>query len=250
MCDKLKVSSSSHSTDKIQDTKKRNLEIIIEERNSIKNPEYYKMHDSKTLSYFYNNNNTENENSRKGSLLKDKINQVLEYSTKYRTLDPENNMININDVNLFDKKKKVEKKMNRNLKLLNLIKERMSQEGNTNLSNESNEIKKEDKKNGKDDIYIKENKEIDQKGEDKINGLNLDKEKRKEKVIKGNQKRNIDEEKKNKLLNIISSKKYNKFQRNENKDKKKEPLKKENNDNNNINGVKINNRRKKTTKTK
>ena len=223
MCDKLKVSSSSHSTDKIQDTKKRNLEIIIEERNSIKNPEYYKMHDSKTLPYFYNNNNTENENSRKGSLLKDKINQVLEYSTKYRTLDPENNMININDVNLFDKKKKVEKKVNRNLKLLNLIKERMSQEGNTNLSNESNEIKKEDKKNGKDDIYIKENKEIDQKGEDKINGLNLDKEKRKEIVIKGNQKRNIDEEKKNKLLNIINSKKYNKFQRNENKDKKKSP---------------------------
>ena len=250
MCDKLKVSSSSHSTDKIQDTKKRNLDIIIEERNSIKNPEYYKMHDSKALSYFFHNNSTENENSRKGSLLKDKINQVLEYSTKYRTLDPENNMININDVNLFDKKKKVEKKVNRILKLLNLINERMRQEGNTNLSNESNEIKKEDKKNGKDDIYIKENKEIDQKGEDKINGLNLDKEKRKEKVIKGNQKRNIDEEKKNKLLNIINSKKYNKFQRNENKDKKKEPLKKENNDNNNINGVKINNRRKKTTKTK
>jgi len=245
MSDKLKVNSSSHSTDKIQDIKKRNLEIIIEERNSIKNPEYYKMHDSKTLPYFYNNNNTENENSRKGSLLKDKINQVLEYSTKYRTLEPENNMININDVNLFDKKKKVEKKVNRNLKLLNLIKERMSQEGNTNLSNESNEIKKEDKKNGKDDIYINENKEIDQKEEDKINGLNLDKEKRKEIVIKGNQKRNIDEEKKNKLLNIINSKKYNKFQRNENKDRKKEPLKKENNDNNNINGVKINNRRKK-----
>ena len=47
-------------------------------------------------------------------------------------------------------------------------------------------------------------------------------------------------------MNIINSKKYNKFQRNESKDGKKELLKKENNGNNNINGVKINNRRKKS----
>jgi hypothetical protein len=38
-------------------------------------------------------------------------------------------------------------------------------------------------------------------------------------------------------LNIINSKKYNKFQRNENKDEKKEPLEKENKTNLNINGI-------------
>ena len=95
--------------------------------------------------------------------------------------------MNINDVtNLFDKKKKVEKKINRYLKLLNLIKERMSQESN---DNESNEIKKEEKKKGNEATNIRRNKEIRQKEEDKINGLNLNKEKRKEIVIKDNQKK-------------------------------------------------------------
>ena len=135
----MKDNSSSHSTDKIQANKMRNLGIIIEERNSIKNMDYYNMHDSKTLPNFNNSNNIENDNNRKSSFLKERINQVLEYSTKYRTLDPEDNMINIDDDNLFAQKKKVGKKVNRNLKLLNLIKERMSQENN---SNERNEIKK------------------------------------------------------------------------------------------------------------
>ena len=232
MYDILKDDSSSHSTDKIQVNKKRNLEIIIEERNSIKNPDYYKMHDSKTLPNFNNSNDIQNDNNRKSSFLKEKINQALEYSTKYRTLDPEDNIVNIDDDYLFDRKKKVGKKVNRNLKLLNLIKERMSQENN---SSESNEIKKEEKKN--DNFDIKKNKEIRKKEEDKINGLNLDKEKEKEKVIKDDQKRNIDEEKKNKLLNIINSKKYNKFQRIENKDEKKESLEKENNGSHNFNGI-------------
>ena len=232
MYDKLKDNSSSHSTDKIQVNKKRNLEIIIEERSSIKNPDYYKMHDSKTLPVFNNSNNIQSDNNRKGSFLKEKINQALEYSTKYRTLDPEENMMIIDDDNLFERKKKVGKKVNRNLKLLNLIKERMSQENN---SNESIEIKKEEKKN--DNYDIKKNKEIGKKEEDKINGINLDKEKEKEMLNKGNQKRNIDEEKKNKLLNIINSKKYNKFQRIENKDEKKEPLEQENNGSHNTNGI-------------
>ena len=242
MYDKLKDNSSSHSTDKIQAIKKRNLEIIIEERNSIKNPDYYKMHDSKTLPSFNNTSNIQNDNNRKGSFLKERINQVLEYSTKYRTLDPDDNTVNIDNDNMINQKKKVEKKVNRNLKLLNLIKERMSQENN---SNESIEIKKEEKNGDSHDTNIKENKEIRQKEEDKINGINLEKEKEKDKnkekqiEIKGNQKRNIDEEKKNKLLNIINSKKYNKFQRIENKGEKNEPLEKEKekNDDSNSNGI-------------
>ena len=134
MFEKLKEKSSSHSTGNIQIRKKRDLGIFADK--NLK--EKYKIRDSKTLPYF---NTINNQNLKKiNSFSKDKKIQILEYNTKYKTLEPDDDLVNIGQDDTFDKMKKVEKKVNRNLKLLNIIKERMNKE--KNKTNENNDSKK------------------------------------------------------------------------------------------------------------
>ena len=231
MFEKLKEKSSSHSTGNIQIRKKRDIGIFVDK--NLK--EKYKMRDSKTLSYFdiINNQNLKKINS----FSKDKKTQILEYNTKYKTLEPDDDLVNIGQDDTFDKKKKVEKKENRNLKLLNIIKERMNKE--KNKTNENNDSKKNEKNDGIN-IKVNINRDIELKVKEKKNDKKL-KEKKEKKV----EKKVIDEKKKNKLLNIINSKKYNKFQRKEVKDEQKESEERNNNNDNNSNNNIINNKSKK-----
>mgnify|MGYP002624299527 CR=1 FL=1 len=230
MYEKLKENYSSHSTENIQLGKKKNIGITIDK--NLK--EKYKMRDSKTLPYFSTTNNQNLHN--KNSFLKNKKNQILEYNTKYKTLEPDVDLVNIDNDDAPDQKKKVGKKVNRNLKLLNIIKERMNKE--KNKISENNKANKEEKNV---DMNIKENinRDIQQKEKEKFNVRKLgdEKEKKVEKKV-------IDEEKKNKLLNIINSKKFNKFQRKEGKDEQKESKEKDNYNNNSNNKI-INNKIKK-----
>ena len=231
MYEKLKDNSSSHSTGNIHLRKKRDIRIIVDKNLR----EKYGMRDSKTLSYFSTINNQTFHNIN--SFLKYKKTQILEYHTKYKTLEPDDDLVNIGHDDTFDQKKKVGKKVNRNLKLLNIIKERMNKEKN----NENNETKKDEKNDGKNiKVNINKNRDIEIKAKEKINDKKIgdEKEKKLEKNL-------IDEEKKNKLLNIINSKKYNKFQRKEGKDEEKESEEKNNNNRNNSNNDIINNKSKK-----
>ena len=212
MNEHLKKNSLNYSTDDIQRRKNKDL-----------SPKH-EMHDSKTLPYLNTTNNNKNLHN-KNSFFEEKKIQILEYSTKYKTVEPDDDLVNIGDDDSFYQKKKLEKKVNRNLKLLNLIKGRMNQE--KNKINENNEI---EEINVGENIKENINKEMGQKKKEKISDEKL--EDKKEKKI-------IDEEKKNKLLNIINSKKYNKFQRKEGNDEEKESVEKDNNnkDSNNTNNV-------------
>ena len=225
MNDECKDNYSSYSTDNIQTRKKRNLEIIIEENNPNKiEVNLQEMHDSKTQPNFINNSNNSVPKKRKSALLKERIREIIEKNKKFKTLESEGELINNEDNNNTTQKKKVQKKVNRNLKLLNIIKERMSQEKN------KDDLEQEDNNNisGKEEIKYLE--EIEQKIKDDVKSIN-------DKIIKkdSEEKNNIEEEKKNKLLNIINSKKYNRFQRKDNEKEQKESPEKEINNNININ---------------
>ena len=217
MYEKLKENSSSYSTDNIQIRKKRMIRINVD-RTLI---EKYELRDSKTLSYFYTINNQSLYNNN--SFLKDKKNKILEYNTKYKTLEPDDDLVNIGQDDTFGRKKKVDKKVNRNLKLLNIIKERMNKE--KDKINENNGTKKDEKN---DDINIKGNinRNFELKAKEKISDKKLGNEK--DKKIEN---KVIDEEKRNKLLSILNSKKFNKFQRKEENDNQKESEEKSNNNN-------------------
>ena len=185
MSDELKDNYSSYSTDNILPQKKRNLEI------------------TQTNIIYIRDSNPKKRNS---DILKEKIWEIIENNKKYKTLDPEEEFINNN--NNINTKKKIEKKVNRNLKILNIVKEKMLKE------NIKNNFKEEYKNINSDEIKkLEEEQKI--KDDNKLTD---------EKIIEKNnkEKKNIEEEKKNKLLNIINSKKYNRFQRIDNEKKQKE----------------------------
>ena len=167
---------------------------------------------------------------------------ILDNKKKYNTID--NNEIIQNDENKNSQKKKVEKKVNRNLKLLKIIKERMKEQKYKNMFeeeekkrnknikieenlNDNNQEINQDIQDNKDNQDIQDNKDIKDMKDREEEGDKQDKEIKKGKLNKNeekkeNEKNNKDEEKKNILLNIINSKKYNKFQRIEKNNNKNE----------------------------
>ena len=214
MDDNLKDNFSNDNNDNNRKRQKKVLEIKTEEAiiDNIDTPK-----DSiKNLKTHSNLNNDKNPDINKNSNNKEEV-PILEYKTKYNTLETNQNDQD-NELN-NNQKKKVEKKVNRNLKLLKIVKERMKEQKYKNMFEEQ-KIKDEM-------VQDSENKVINTNENDlsNTNKEELKKEPEKEKetsLSKANISRNKDEEKKSKLLNIISSKKYNKFQRRETKKKENE----------------------------
>ena len=162
--------------------------------------------DSKTLpNYNTNDNSNKNQNNNKNEEI-----PILEYKTKYNTL--ENDQIEKESESKNNEKKKVEKKVNRNLKLLKIVKERMKEQKYKNMFEEQ-KIKNDNKNTNENSMSNKDKNDHKKEKETSFS---------KEKAQKNN-----DEEKKNKLLNIINSKKYNKFQRRESEKKEGEDQKEE-----------------------
>ena len=217
----LNDNNSIKSTDNIECNNKKNIEIITDVNNldSIKlNNEIIK--DSKSQANIIDNINLNNIHMNTYS---DEL-PILEPKIKYNTLNTDNIINSNQDI----QKKRIEKKTNLNLKLLKVVKERLKEKKYKKLIEEE---KKEKIKNDTNKDLNKDNnlEEEKQKISEEKNTSNKD-EKENE-----NSRKNLDEEKKNKLLNIISSKKYNKFQRKYNeKEKEKENNQQEKSDKENI----------------
>ena len=173
---------SIHSTDNIK-KRNKNIKKVVTQVNYIKNcnKSYQKILDSKSQQNIKDKKNTDNINH---NTYNEEI-PILEYKTKHSTLKTD-------DIN-----KNIQyKKININLKLLKVIKEKMKEQKYKNL------IEEEKKETTNDDNNsITHEKKLIYRNE-------------KEEEIKT--RKNLDEEKRNKLLNIINSKKFNKFQRNDN----------------------------------
>ena len=255
----FKDNYSSHSIDFIQRRPNQNLEIIEEENNSMNHDlNNQEITESKTQANFYYNytpltggnlfgkRNKSTEKMKRSALLHEKVKEILSYRKNLDILEPDDDTeIKIEESN--QKKKKVEKKVNRNKKLLNLIKERMNK--NDQNEEKTDEIKKEEIK-GKEEEKINENKSV----EDKIDFANetpkndennrRNKYKKREGVVTFNkEKKDIDEnseskdnesEKKEKLLKLFNNQRFNTFRKRdiEKGRKEEEILTKENNDNN------------------
>ena len=255
----FKDNYSSHSIDFIQRRPNQNLEIIEEENNSMNHDlNNQEIAESKTQANFYYNytpltggnlfgkRNKSTEKMKRSALLHEKVKEILSYRKNLDILEPDDDTeIKIEESN--QKKKKVEKKVNRNKKLLNLIKERMNKNGQN--EEQTDEIKKEEIK-GKEEEKINENKNV----EDKIDFANetpkndennrRNKYKKREGVVTFNkEKKDFDEnsesknnenEKREKLLKIFDNQRFNKFRKRDIEKGKKEEeiLTKENNDNN------------------
>ena len=145
---------SSHSIDFIQRRPNQNLEIIEEENNSMNHDlNNQEIAESKTQANFYYNytpltggnlfgkRNKSTEKMKRSALLHEKVKEILSYRKNLNNLEPvDDTDIKIEESN--QKKKKVEKKVNRNKKLLNLIKERMNK--NDQNGEQTDEIKKEE----------------------------------------------------------------------------------------------------------
>ena len=255
----LKDNYSSHSIDFVQRRPNQNLEIIEEENNSI-NHDLNKQEiiESKTQANFYYNytplaggnlfgkRNKSTEKMKRSALLHEKVKEILNYRQNLNNLEADDDTeIKIEDSN--QKKKKVEKKVNRNKKLLNLIKERMNK--NEKNEEQTDEIKKEEIK-GKEEEKINENTfdedKIDFSNETPKNDENnrRNKYKKREGVVTFNkEKKDFDEnsesknnenEKREKLLKIFDNPRFNKFRKRDIEKGKKEQeiLSKENNENN------------------
>ena len=221
----LKEDLSTNSNNIFQKKQKRNLEIKLEDNNDLN---HHEIQASKTLSNINLDDNSEvNENNSN----KEDI-AILEYKKRFNTLNQDE--IENNNINNNNQKRRVEKKVNTNLKLLKIIKERMKEQKYKNMFEEekiknekyNQEIKKENNLLNKN-IEEEKKEENEEKKEEKESERQKDNE---------SKSKNKDEEKKNILLNIINSKKYNKFQRAikiniNNKNKK------ENDENKNLNNI-------------
>ena len=219
MDDNLKENFSNDNNDNYRKRQKKVLEIKAEEdildnldmpKDSIKNLKTLSnLNNDKSPDIKQNNDNKEEE-------------PILEYKKKYNTL--ETNQKEQNNELKNNQKKKVEKKVNRNLKLLKIVKERMKEQKYKNMFQEQkikNEIMQDSENkviNTNENDLSNTNKEETKKETEKEKESNLSKE---------NISQTKDEEKKSKLLNIISSKKYNKFQRRETEKKENENEKEE-----------------------
>ena len=161
----FKDNYSSHSIDFIQRRPNQNLEVIEEENNSMNHDlNNQEISESKTQANFYYNytpltggnlfgkRNKSSEKMKRSALLHEKVKEILSYRKTLNNAEQEDDSeIKIEESN--QKKKKVEKKVNRNLKLLNLIKERMNK--NDQNEEQMDENKKEEIK-GKEEAKEKE----------------------------------------------------------------------------------------------
>ena len=196
---------SSHSIDYMSQRQNKNLEIILEERTSIKNNKDDKEDIENKTQFNFNKipkplvdfeqpkRSNSCEKRKKNKILEKKMKEIMDYRKKFQSLEMEEKLEEEEiKKEESDKKKKVEKKVNRNLKLLNMIKEKM----NMDEIKDENEMGQKDKDNNKikykkDEINIeKDNK--DENNDKRIN--NLEEEKKK------------DEEKENNLLKIFDKK--------------------------------------------
>ena len=253
MTDDFRDNYSSHSIDVIRRRPNKNLEIILEENNSINhdnnNPE---MSESKTQDNFYINNSPLHETSsgkrfnssekkKRSEILHQKVKQILDYRAKINALKPEEDSLEKEIKNEEDasNKKKVPKKVNRNLNLLNLIKERMSQTENKEDKKdekkiENNNIKIEEKEENKkieENKNVEENKEI--KKEENVKEAaptNIEKmdDNKNVKENDTNEQKIKEEERKQKLMKLLDKKKYTKRPKKENEFEKKEDKNKNN----------------------
>jgi len=259
----FKDNYSSHSIDFIQRRPNQNLEVIEEENNSMNHDlNNQEATESRTQANFYYNytpltggnlfgkRNKSTEKMKRSALLHEKVKEILSYRKNLNNLEPDDDEeIKIEESE--QKKKKVEKKVNRNKKLLNLIKERM----NKNDPNEVQvgEIKKEEIKE-KEEEKVNENKIA----EDKIDYINetpkndennrRNKYKKREGVVTFNkEKKDIDEnsesknnenERKEKLLKLFDNQRFNTFRKRDIEKGKKEETKENNENNENESGNK------------
>ena len=260
MSDDYRDNYSSHSIDAVRRKPNKGLEIIIEENNSFNHDlNNQEGSESKTQINFYNNNNqlpnkfgkrnNSVEKRRRSELLHEKVRNILDNKSRFN-LEAEEDLDEKelkNEAN-NNQKKKVQKKVNRNLKLLNLIKERMgktedsgdkkdekkSEINSEKISGEKEvEEKKEEVKN--EDKAIKENKEnkgIEDNEESRKNEENKKEEnndsitenvsykiivKDDNKIEKNVEPKNIEEEKIQKLLKLFDNKKFKKLQNRDSK---------------------------------
>ena len=270
-----KDNHSSHSIDVIRRKPNKKLEIIIEENNSfhndLNNPE---LSESKTQSNFKPINSpldrevpgkrsNSSEKRRRSENIHKKVQQILNYRDTLNMMDPESEY---EDKYLGkeeeNSKKKIPEKVNKNLKLLNLIKERMNKEElNENIRDDNeDENNKINKNNIEDNSIKKENQDNnnDIKNGGKSDMLNEPYKNRFEnkyeekqidfKNINGNENKENDdaikkkeEERKQKLLKLFEkkfNKKQNEEQNEDNKETEKEENEKENdNKENNIKNI-------------
>ena len=218
MKEELSNRNSVHSTDNVKRRQRRSF--LVSDKNSPKNiNNQEEMENLNTLPNMNRILNTENNDNDNNSNTED----ILEYKNKYNTLDNEEIMQN-NDIK-NNQKKKVEKKVNSNLKLLKIIKERMKEQKYKTIIEEEEKKNKNktinieenfDNNNKQDNNIIKDKEEEKEKEKEKdlINKKKDKNEKDKDKDIETDKK---DEEKKSILLKILNSKKFNKFQKNDNK---------------------------------
>ena len=163
MIDDFKDNHSSHSIDIVRRKPNKKLEIIIEENhsfhNDLNNPELSESKTQSNIKYTNGPLNREipgkrsnsSERRRRSENIHKKVKEILDYRDRINLMDAvgdyeEKDSIKDEENN----KKKIPKKVNKNLKLLNLIKERMNkieinEEQNEEKKNE--EIKKKRKKN-------------------------------------------------------------------------------------------------------
>ena len=263
--DDFKDDYSSHSIDAIQRRPNKKLEIIIEENNSfhqdMNNPE---IQESRTQANFFNQNSplygsrrrrryNSSEKRKRSEALHEKVKQILEFKHRFNTVDPDEDSEEKESKNgeVEGRKKKVQKKVNRNLKLLNLIKERMSkneenkdkksEENNENVNSNNNVQKNDDIINNKDNNKDnnnenKENKEnnIEDKSKDNgnekfplFNEKNINEEINE---IPNDDLKNNEEKRKQKLLKLFD-KKLNKIEKEVPKEEPKKEKMEENNKN-------------------
>ena len=201
MIENLSDNNSIHSNDKILKQQKKILNLFKEDYDindfEEKKPE---MKDSKTLPNIHINNNIENNKIEQKI-----VNPNVEKKTKNHTINAEKNAQNNEDI---DNKRKKVGKLNRNLKILKIIKERMKERKFKSMfEEEKKEINKIEDINKEENLDNNNKNKEDNPEKNLVNNIeNKEEENKNDNIIS-------EEEKKSKLLNIISSKKYNKFQR-------------------------------------
>ena len=241
MEEKINDNNSIKSTgkDERNDIKKNNLEIntglndsdIIKPNKELKKD--YKSYLKTTDKKYQNQNQNTNPNYTHINNTHSEELPFFEPLLQYNSLNTDSP----SDLQQDIQKQRVEKKTNKNLRLLKIIKERIKEQqlkkiinvenkdnkenndvllddnlNNLNNNEELSEIKSinEDKEEEVENLNEKINDNDNKNDNEENNILNKDETGKDNKI---ENYKNLDEEKKNKLLNIISSKKYNKFQR-------------------------------------
>ena len=209
---------SSHSIDYLSHRQNKNLEIIIEEKNITNNNQNnFEENENKTQISFSKIPNplldieqpkryNSCEKRKKNKILQQKVKEILDYRAKFKSMEAEENLEEeILNKEEDDKKQKVESKVNRNLKLLNLIKEKMNQNKEIQQDNDNdNNKEKNDKDNNDNDIDINKKEKIIEDN-NKIDENNSE-----VSINKNEDKNDINEEKKKKLLQIFEKKEFKK----------------------------------------